>query len=119
MRKNKEKKNMEVRDELEVELNDLIKSEPLFSRVEIMRVKDYKIDDKETGKQYSAEIEIIGFFDLIGNNVPIKEKVKILSKREITKNEIIPQPKVEVKVLEDYKINYEEKVESKKICIII
>lgn len=111
------KKNIEVRDELEVELNDLINSEPLFSQVEIMRVKDYKIDDKKTGKQYLAEVEIIGFFDLNENNVPIKEKVKVLKKREITEKEIIPQPTVQVKVLDaevgaDNKIHHKEKIES-------
>ena len=63
-----------------------------------------------------SEIEIIGIFDLNVNNIPIKEKVKVLSKREITKTEIVPQPKVEVKVLyaevvPNNKIHLKEKVE--------
>lgn len=115
----KEKKqklrNMKNRDELEIELNKLIDSEPLFSQIEIMRVKDYKIE--ENGKKYLAEVEIIGYFDLNTNNKPIKEKVKVLSKREITNDtEPAPNPKIEVQVIdakigEDDKIHYETKVE--------
>ena len=59
----------------------------------------------------------MGFFDLNENNVPIKEKVKVLKKREITEKEIIPQPTVQVKVLDadvgaDNKIHHKEKIES-------
>lgn len=115
----KEKKqklrNMKNRDELEIEFNKLIDSEPLFSQIEIMRVKDYKII--ENGKTYLAEVEVIGYFDLNSNNIPIKEKVKVLSKREITNDiEPAPEPKIEVKVIdatmgEDDKIHYETKNE--------
>ncbi len=108
--------NIKVRNELETELDKLIATEPLFSQVEIMSVTDYKIE--ENGKKYLANVEIIGFFDLNQNNIPIKEKVKVLSKREITENEPAPEPtiKVEVhsaKIGEDQKIHYETKVEDK------
>lgn len=92
---------MKVRDKLEVELNDLINSESLFLQVEIMRVKDCKLNDEKTGKQYLAEVEIMDFFDLNKNNIPQKENVKVLSKRVITKTEIVAQPKVEVKVIDE------------------
>ena len=79
---NQRLKNIKVRDELEVELNKLILSPPLFSKIEIISVKNYKIEDKENGKKYLSEIEVIGYFDL--NNEPLKEKVKILNKKEVS-----------------------------------
>ena len=72
--------NIKVRNELEIELDKLIATEPLFSQIEIMRVTDYKIEEK--GEKYLANVEIIGFFDLNQNNIPIKEKVKVLSKKK-------------------------------------
>ena len=53
--------------------------EPLFSNIEIIHQPKYKIMDQ--GKKYECDIEIIAFFDL--NDRPIKETIKILSKREI------------------------------------
>lgn len=108
--------NIKVRNELETELDKLIATEPLFSQIEIMSVTDYKIE--ENGKKYLANVEIIGFFDLNQNNIPIKEKVKVLSKREITENEVTPEPTITVevhkaKIGEDQKIHYETKVEDK------
>ena len=81
----------------------------VFLWIKIKKFIDYK-------KLNLSKIEIIGFFDLNENNIPIKEKVKVLSKREITKTEIAPQPKVEVKVLfsevvPNNKIHLKEKVE--------
>ena len=108
--------NIQVRNELEIELDKLIATEPLFSQVEIMRVTDYKIE--ENGKKYLANVEIIGFFDLNENNIPIKEKVKVLTKREIKESEPIPEPKIKVEVTkakigEDQKLHYETKTEDK------
>lgn len=81
----------------------------VFLWIKLKNFIDYK-------KLNLLEIEIIGIFDLNVNNIPIKEKVKVLSKREITKTEIVPQPKVEVKVLDaevvpNNKIHLKEKVE--------
>ena len=108
-------RNMKNRDELEIEFDKLINTEPLFSSIEIMRVKDYKIE--ENGKKYLAEVEIIGYFDLNSNNTPIKENIKVLSKREITNDaEPAPKPKIEVQVIDaqmgdDNKLHHETKVE--------
>lgn len=109
-------KNMKVREELEEEFNKLIDSKPLFSQVEIMRITNYRIDDKEAGKQYLAEVQVIGYFDLNGNNIPINEEVKILSKREISENEVIPEQKIKVNIIDakiqsDNSIDYNQTVE--------
>ena len=91
-------KNSKVRDELEVELNKLILYPALFSKIEIIRVSNYKIEDKTNNKKFLAEIEVIGFFDL--NNTPLKEKTNILKKREVSEEEFKKtkqaQPKVQV-----------------------
>ncbi len=78
-------KNIKVRDELEIELDKLSQYPPLFSKIEIISVKNYKIEDKETKKKYLAEIEVIDFFDL--NDKPLKEKVKIIDKKEVSDTE--------------------------------
>jgi hypothetical protein len=110
------KKNMQNRDELEIDLDSLIESQPLFSQIEIMRVKDYKIE--ENGEKYLAEVEVIGYFDLNTDNKPIKEKIKVLSKKLITNDkEPAPEPQIEVQVVsakvgEDDKIHYETKTEN-------
>ena len=91
-------KNIKVRDELEVELNKLILYPALFSKIEIIRVSNYKIEDKTNNKKFLAEIEVIGFFDL--NNTPLNEKINILKKREVSEEEFKKtkqaQPKVQV-----------------------
>lgn len=91
-------KNIKVRDELEVELNKLILYPALFSKIEIIRVSNYKIEDKTNNKKFLAEIEVIGFFDL--NNTPLNEKTNILKKREVSEEEFKKtkqaQPKVQV-----------------------
>ena len=85
-------KNIKVRDDLEILLNELSKNEPLFNQIEIMHIKNYKIT--ENGKDYLAEVEIIRDFDQ--NNEPLKENIKIISLKEIfTKDEIL---KTEVNV---------------------
>lgn len=91
------KKNIKVRDELEILLDELSKNEPLFNQIEIMHIKNYKIE--ENGKNYLAEVDIIGYFDL--NHEPLKENIKIINKEEITTNdeEKIPPTQVEVDVI--------------------
>ena len=79
------KKNIKVRDELEIELDKLISSPPLFTKIEIITVSNFKIEDKEQNKKYLAEIEVVGFFDL--NNTPLNEKVKVISKKEVSETE--------------------------------
>ena len=91
-----EKKNIKARDDLEILLNELSKSEPLFNKIEILHMENYKIH--ENGKDYLAEVDIIGYFDL--NHEPLKETIKVLSREEIkTKNEDeIPQIKVNIDI---------------------
>ena len=91
-------KNVKVRDELEIVLDNLIQSEPLFSRVEIVHSKNYKMKDEKTGQLYLAEVQIIGYFDL--NNKPLRENVKVLTKIPISENEekSLPPEEVEVNV---------------------
>ena len=91
-----EKKNIKARDDLEILLNELSKSEPLFNKIEILHMENYKIH--ENGKDYLAEVDIIGYFDL--NHEPLKETIKVLSREEIkTKNEDeIPQTEVNIDV---------------------
>ena len=91
-------KNIKVRNELEIILNKLILTEPLFSQIEIIRAKNYRLEDKETGKKYLAEVEIVGYFDL--NHEPLKENVQILTKEEIKdiENNNLPAPEVNVDV---------------------
>ena len=92
------KKNVKVRDELEIVLDNLIQSEPLFSRVEIVHSKNYKMKDEKTGQLYLAEVQIIGYFDL--NDRPLKENVKVLTKTPISESEekSLPPEEVEVSV---------------------
>ena len=90
------KKNVKVRDELEIVLDNLIQSEPLFSRVEIVHSKNYKMKDEKTGQLYLAEVQIIGYFDL--NDRPLKENVKVLTKTPISESEVKSLPPEEVEV---------------------
>ena len=89
-------KNVKVRDELEIVLDNLIQSEPLFSRVEIVHSKNYKMKDEKTGQLYLAEVQIIGYFDL--NDRPLKENVKVLTKTPISESEVKSLPPEEVEV---------------------
>jgi GTPase Era involved in 16S rRNA processing len=87
-------KNKLVKDELEIEISKLCQKEPLFSKVEILNIDNYKIE--ENGKKYLCKVEVTAFFDL--NLQPLKKDTKILSKREIKDNEKIPKRKIEGKV---------------------
>ena len=105
------KKNIKVRDELEILLNELILNEPLFNQIEIMHIKNYKIT--ENGKDYLAEVEITGYFDL--NHEPLKENIKVISREEIfTKDEDeIPPTEVNIDVY-NAKKNEDDKLEINK-----
>lgn len=90
-------KNIKVRDELEVLLDNLINSEPLFNQIEILHIKNQICIDEKTGKKYKQDLEIIGYFDL--NKLPIKETIKVLTREEITDDkEDLPAPEIKVDV---------------------
>ena len=87
---NKKKKlNKKTRDELEILFNELIKNNPLFNRVEIEHIKNHKWKDKD-GKEFFGEVEIIGFYDL--NDEPIKERLNIITQKEVVKQAYYPPP---------------------------
>ena len=56
------------------------------------------MEDKVQNKKYLAEIEVVGYFDL--NDAPLNEKVKLLSKKEVSETEFnnAKQGKAKVKV---------------------
>ena len=100
----KRMRNMKNRDELEIEFDKLINSEPLFSSIEIIRVKDYIME--ENGKKYLADIKRIGYF-LKGNNKPIKENIKIISRKEIYDDKEEIKNKEEINDKEEIKKIYQ------------
>lgn len=73
------KNNIKYRDELEILFDELSKNGPLFSQIEYKHIENYKL--KENGKEYNAEVEIIGYFDF--NHIPIKESINVIKKVEI------------------------------------
>ena len=83
----KRKNNNKNRKELEIILDELIKSEALFHTVEINHINNYKWKG-EDGKEYIGEVEIIRFFDF--NKEPIKERMNIINKEEVKKQENYP-----------------------------
>ena len=93
-------KNIKVRDDLEIDLDYLTNTEPLFSQIEIIHVKNQIINDEKTGKKFITELEIYGFFDLNGKK-PLYEKRKIISQVELTKEneEELPAPEIDLKVI--------------------
>ena len=93
-------KNIKVRDDLEIDLDYLTNTEPLFSQIEIIHVKNQIIKDEKTGKKFITELEIYGFFDLNGKK-PLYEKRKIISQVELTKEneEELPAPEIDLKVI--------------------
>ena len=72
---------------MEIILDELIKSEALFHTVEINHINNYKWKG-EDGKEYIGEVEIIRFFDF--NKEPIKERMNIINKEEVKKQENYP-----------------------------
>ena len=93
-------KNIKVRDDLEIDLDYLTNTEPLFSQIEIIHVKNQIINDEKTGKKFITELEIYGFFDLNGKK-PLYEKRKIISQVELTKEneKELPAPEIDLKVI--------------------
>ena len=78
------KNNTKNKEETEKLLDDLIQKEPLFCQIEIVHVKNKII--KENGKTYSADYEIICYFDL--NQKEIKKDSKLIRKEEIKESNI-------------------------------
>ena len=113
-------KNIKVRDDLEILLNELSEYEPLFNKIEILHIKNYKIT--ENGKDYLAELEKIGYFDL--NDMLLKENIRVISHKEIFTKDEIPQAEVNIDVynsqsnMNKIKYNSENKeVDNKDKCI--
>lgn len=79
----KRKLNNKNRKELEIILDELMNSGPLFHKVEIQHLQNHKWKD-ENGKEFIGEVEIIKFFDF--NENPIKERMNIIRKEEVRKD---------------------------------
>ena len=65
--------------DLEILLNELCQIKPLFCQIEVIHVKNEKIE--RDGKKYLVEYERIGYFDL--NHIPLKEKINIINEKQI------------------------------------
>lgn len=74
--------NIKYRDELEILIDELSKEEPLFRRVEVNHVENYKLN--ENGIKYNAEVELIEYFDF--NDEPIKQTINVIKKEQIQEN---------------------------------
>ena len=57
--------------------------------MEIEHIKNYKWKDKD-GKDFFGEVEIIGFYDL--NDETIKERLNIITQKEVVKQTYYPPP---------------------------
>ena len=57
--------------------------------MEIEHIKNHKWKDKD-GKEFFGEVEIIGFYDL--NDEPIKERLNIITQKEVVKQAYYPPP---------------------------
>ena len=74
--------NNKNKQDLEILLNELCQTEPLFCKIEVIHVKNEKI--VENGNKFLVEYEKIGFFDF--NNMPLKEKINVIKKEPIYEN---------------------------------
>ena len=91
---NQEIVNNKNKEDLEILINELCQSEPLFCQIEIIHVKNEKI--KENGQIFLVEYERIGFFDF--NHNPLKEKINPIKKEPINDDQEVPLVSQEVKV---------------------
>ena len=91
---NQEIVNNKNKEDLEILINELCQSEPLFCQIEIIHVKNEKI--KENGQTFLVEYERIGFFDF--NHNPLKEKINLIKKEPINDDQEVPLVSQEVKV---------------------
>jgi len=98
------KESILVRNKLEIELVKLMLYPPLFSKIEIITITDFKIEDKITKQKFLAKIELIWIIDL--NEKIVSEKVKILSKREVSEDVFNnTKQKIEIQVCKAIKNN--------------
>ena len=89
------KTNNQNKKRLEVLLNDFSQKEPLFSKIEIVK-KQGQIIQKD-GKYFSADITIIGYFDLNGK-APIKEEKFITNYKKVKNPPSNQTPNCEITV---------------------
>ena len=96
----KKKRNNKNRQELEIIFNELCQNEPLFTKVEIKHIQNHKWTDEKDGKEYIGEVEIIGYFDF--NNEPLKERLNIISKKEVVPHYNYSPPCCDVAVIQGH-----------------
>jgi len=87
--------NNQNKKRLEVLLNDFSQKEPLFSKIETLTNKGQII--QKDGKYFSADVTIIGYFDLNGQK-PIKEETFITNYIEVKKPISNQKPNCEITV---------------------
>jgi GTP-binding protein EngB required for normal cell division len=87
--------NNQNRKNLEVLLNDFSQKEPLFSKIEIVTQKGqiFQKDDK----YFSADVTLIGYFDLNGKK-PIKEEKLLTNYKEVKNPPLIQKPNYSITV---------------------
>ena len=71
--------NNKNKDDLEILLNELSQTEPLFCEIEVVHVQNETIF--ENGQKFLVDYEKIGFFDF--NHEPLKEKINMIRKELI------------------------------------
>ena len=59
---------------MEIDLDYLSNTDPLFSQIKIIHVKNQIIKDEKTRKKFIAELEIYEFFDLNGKKSLYEKK---------------------------------------------
>ena len=85
--KNKKMNNDKTREELESVFEELSKNPPLFNQIEIKHITNHKWTE-EDGVEYIGEVEMIYFFDL--NKEPIKQRMNIIKKDKVVKQQSYP-----------------------------
>ena len=87
-------KNNKNKEDLEILLNDLGQKDPLFCQIEVIHVKNEKIE--ENGQKFLVEYERIGFFDF--NHNPLNEKINMIKKEPIKDEQNVPSTSANVNV---------------------
>ena len=93
--------NLKCRDELEILLEELSQNEPLFHRIEIDHIQNYKL--KENGEEYNAEVEIVKVFDF--NEEPTKKTINVIKQEKIIVNNYYPPTSCDTYVCKGEKSN--------------
>ena len=87
-------KNNKNKEDLEILLNDLGQKDPLFCQIEVIHVKNEKIE--ENGQKFLVEYERIGFFDF--NHNPLNENINMIKKEPIKDEQNVPSTSANVNV---------------------